>query len=300
MIDLSVVIGTFNQSPVLRHVLRSFADQTHPADRFEVIVVDSQSTDDTRAVCEETAFSFPLVYVRRGNEGKCAARNTGLRAARAANVLLTDADVLADRTLVAAHVSALVEFRGAVIVGQQYMVPAPERQRANGRPCLNAQWSRGRALSWRQFVTGNASLSREALVEAGGFDENFRGYGFEDYELGYRLAQLGVRFVFDPTAVNYHFHPVTFEADLERKREAGGAAVYFASRHPSRALRVQLGVTPLNRVLYRGVGAAGWVERACHALKDRDSAAGRFARHLLLELQYQRGAREAWRARHVS
>jgi glycosyltransferase involved in cell wall biosynthesis len=297
MIDLSVVIGTFNQAAALGHVLRSFGDQTHPADRFEVIVVDSESTDETRAVCREALYPFPLVYVRRSNDGKCAARNAGLRLARGADVLLTDGDVLADRVLVAAHVAARADYPRAVIVGQQYMVPAPERARAGGRPCLNPAWGRGRALSWRQFVTGNASLSREEMLAAGGFDEGFRGYGFEDYELGYRLARRHVPFVFDPTAINYHWHPVTFEADLARKREAGRAAVYFATRHPSRALRVQLGVTPLNRALYRGVGIAGLVERACDGWKDRDSRGGRFARHLLLELQYQRGAREAWERR---
>jgi glycosyltransferase involved in cell wall biosynthesis len=297
MIDLSVVIGTFNQAPALRHVLQSFGDQTHPADRFEVIVVDSESTDETRAVCQAPEFPFPLVYVRRNNEGKCAARNAGLRVARAEHVLLTDGDVLADRALVAAHVAAISQFAGAVVVGQQYMVPEPRRECASARPCLSPHWSRGRALSWREFVTGNASLPRAALLQAGGFDEGFRGYGFEDYELGYRLVQRGMRFVFDPTAVNYHWHPVTFASDLVRKREAGRAAVYFAARHPSRALRIQLGVTPLNRALYRGIGAAGWLERACDSLKNGDGPAGRCARHLLLELEYQRGAGEAWRAR---
>jgi glycosyltransferase involved in cell wall biosynthesis len=328
--DLSVVIGTCNQAPTLRYVLRSFADQTYPADRFEVVVIDSESTDDTAAVCEAGDCPFALVYVRKKNEGKCSARNVGLATARSGAVLLTDADVLADPTLVAAHVAALAEFPGVVVVGQQYMVDWPDHNRlqasgfrlqachelqpigsrstvargpepgarspmAAGHPCLNPRWSRGRSLSWRQFVTGNASLSRETLLEVGGFDEGFRGYGFEDYELGYRLAGRGVRFVFEPTAINYHFHPVAFESDLVRKREAGRAAVYFASRHPSRALRVHLGLTPLNRALYGRIAVFRWLERTCRALQGRQSPAGRIARHMLLEIEYQHGAREAWR-----
>lgn len=295
MIDLSVVIGTFNQAAVLSDVLRSFADQTHPADRFEVVIVDSESTDQTASLCSGRRYPFPLVYLRRKNEGKCAARNAGLHAARAERVLLTDADVVADRMLIAAHVGALADFPGAVIVGQQYLVPSASRERTCGRPCLNARWGRGRTLGWRQFVTGNASLSRTTVLDAGGFDEGFRGYGFEDYELGYRLARRGIRFVFDPTAVNYHFHPVAFEIDLLRKREAGRAAVYFASRHRSRALRIHLGLTPLNRALYGRVRPSGWIERLCGSLQHSGGAVGRAARHLLLELQYQRGAREARR-----
>lgn len=293
--DLSVVIGTCNQAPMLRCVLRSFADQTYPADRFEVVVIDSESTDDTAAVCEAGDCPFALVYVRKKNEGKCSARNVGLATARSGAVLLTDADVLADPTLAAAHAAARAEFPGVVVVGQQYMVNAPDRDRTAGRPCLNPRWGRGRSLSWRQFVTGNASLSRETVLEVGGFDEGFQGYGFEDYELGYRLAGRGVRFVFEPTAINYHFHPVALESDLVRKREAGRAAVYFASLHPSRALRVHLGLTPLNRALYGRIAVFGWLERTCRALQGRQSAAGRIARHMLLEIEYQQGAREAWR-----
>jgi glycosyltransferase involved in cell wall biosynthesis len=292
--DLSVVIGTFNQAPVLRHVLRSFADQTCPADRFEVVVVDSESTDETPAVCRPSVYPFALLYLRRANEGKCRARNAGLAAARSPAVLLTDADVLADQALVATHLAALAAFPGAVIVGQQYMVDAPDRHRTAGRPCLNPRWVRGKSLSWRQFVTGNASLSRDVLLDLGGFDEGFRGYGFEDYELGYRLAQRQVRFVFEPAAINYHFHPVAFESDLLRKHEAGRAAVYFARRHPSRALRVHLGLTPVNRALYDRIGASRWLERMCRALQHRENAAGRFAKHMLLEIAYHRGAREAW------
>ena len=297
MIDLSVVIGTFNQAPVLEQVLRSFADQTHPSERFEVVVVDSASVDDTPAVCEPTRYPFPLRYVRKPNTGKASARNVGLATAAGPIVLLSDADTIAEATLVAAHLDALDDFPGAVIVGQQFAVDGPVRSADAERACLNPHWPRGRRLSWRQFVTGNAALSRKALLDAGGFDEGFRGYGYEDYELGYRLTKRGARFVFEPSAVSYHYHPGRYRQDLVRKREAGRSAVHFARRHPSWALRFHLGLTPVNRALYGRISAEGWLLRACSRLQGRDSATGRLARHLLLEVAYQHGALEAWRER---
>ena len=288
MIDLSVVIGTFNQADALERTLRSYARQTCPMDRFEIVVVDSESADATAVVCAPAKYPFALRYVRRRNEGKSAARNTGVAAATGDLVLLTDADVTADASLVECHLDAQRDCPGAVVVGQQFMVESPEAGQAGGRPCLNPSWRRGRRLSWRQFVTGNASLERQRLTGSGGFDEQFRGYGYEDYELGYRLAQGGAAFVFEPGAINFHHHPVTFEQDLVRKEEAGRAAVHFAERHPSVRLRIHLGLTPLNRALF-GRLLPGRLGGALRHWSARDSALGRLAKHLLLECAFHRG-----------
>ena len=65
-------------------------------------------------------------------------------------------------------------------------------------------------MSWINFMTGNVSASRRALIEAGLLDEQFNGFGMEDWELGYRLYQLGARFIHEPAALAYHQeHPIS-------------------------------------------------------------------------------------------
>jgi GT2 family glycosyltransferase len=62
---------------------------------------------------------------------------------------------------------------------------------------------------WLNFLTGNVSVSRKLLTEAGLFDEQFSGHGLEDWELGYRLYLRGAKFIHDPAAVTYHQdHPL--------------------------------------------------------------------------------------------
>ena len=56
--------------------------------------------------------------------------------------------------------------------------------------------------TFRQFWTGNASVAREEIVAAGGFDPAFRRA--EDVELGARLARRGVGFRFHPAARTLH------------------------------------------------------------------------------------------------
>jgi hypothetical protein len=60
----------------------------------------------------------------------------------------------------------------------------------------------------RQFYTGNASVGRERLLAAGGFDARFKRA--EDVELAFRLWALGARFLFEPAADVLHYASRSF------------------------------------------------------------------------------------------
>ena len=70
------------------------------------------------------------------------------------------------------------------------------------------------------FNTANASLKRELLERAGGFDERF-GVGNDDVELGLRLERAGLRLHYDPDALAEHEHPTDLAATLRRMRTNG-------------------------------------------------------------------------------
>ena len=67
----SIVIATFNRSGDLRATLQSLS-ALEPDGPWEVIVVDNNSTDDTRAVVQEAAGQFPveLTYVFEDRQGR--------------------------------------------------------------------------------------------------------------------------------------------------------------------------------------------------------------------------------------
>jgi GT2 family glycosyltransferase len=297
MIEISVVIGTRNQRPTLERVLASFANQTRPGASFEVVIVDSASTDGTASLCTGRCWPFSLRYSRRENSGKAAARNDAIRQAAAALVFLTDGDVLAHPDLLASHVASQGAHPGAAIVGRQVVVDTLEEIETGGRDALRPGRREGQRLRWNELVTGNVSMPRQVLLDAGVFDEDFVGYGYEDYELGYRLARRGVPILFQPSAVNYHWHPVRFEDDLGRKREAGRSAVLFCRKHPSPWLRWRIGVHPVNRRLWGAVGEDGRLLRTCRRWAPLRSKRGRAARSILLEWAFQQGVREALNSR---
>jgi glucosyl-dolichyl phosphate glucuronosyltransferase len=90
----SIVIPTFNRAADLRDTLDSIARQA-TASPWEVIVVDNNSTDGTRAVVEHAAANFPvpLHYLFEKEQGRSAALNAGIRAAAGAIIVTTDDDV---------------------------------------------------------------------------------------------------------------------------------------------------------------------------------------------------------------
>jgi len=90
----SVVIATFNRAVDLAATLDSLAS-LRPRGDWELIVVDNNSTDGTRAVVEAAAVSFPapLRYVFEREQGRSPALNAGIRAAGGDIIVTTDDDV---------------------------------------------------------------------------------------------------------------------------------------------------------------------------------------------------------------
>src|ERR1700690_361651 len=95
--DLSVVICTYNRSESLANTLRSLSVQLLPDTlQWEVLVLDNNSRDKTRAVVEEFCREFPgrFRYVLEARQGKSHALNSGIREACGDIVAFTDDDVL--------------------------------------------------------------------------------------------------------------------------------------------------------------------------------------------------------------
>src|SRR3982750_3874969 len=90
----SVVIATYNRAADLRETLTSLAALRTLAP-WELIVVDNNSTDDTRDVVQTAAATFPvpLTYVFEQEQGRSPALNAGIRQARGEIVVTTDDDV---------------------------------------------------------------------------------------------------------------------------------------------------------------------------------------------------------------
>lgn len=93
--DVVVLIATYNRAALLGPTLDSLAS-TRTTLQWEVVVVDNNSTDDTRRVVEERIglYPVPLRYVFESRQGRSSALNAGIAATTAPVIAFTDDDVI--------------------------------------------------------------------------------------------------------------------------------------------------------------------------------------------------------------
>lgn len=293
MPEISVVIPTFNRLDTLRHVVPTLLAQDVAADRYELLICDSMSSDGTAEYLAEVASEHNNVRHLPGPYGgRGAARNAGIAAARGEVVLFNDSDILASPDLLARHLARHEAERNIAVVGWEVQVKsledyAAKRDHPETRGSLHP--ATRKKLSWLYFLTGNASVRRDDLRKVGGFDESFTGYGHEDLELGYRLAHAGVTIVYEPRAINYHCQDVPHDDQKEKMRLAGRSTVRFHRKHPNLDVRLNLGMTPLS------LGLHALLTKAPVLLGyfDRRASRSKLARDVVQQYYYVSGIKTA-------
>ncbi|MGH2373988.1 MAG: glycosyltransferase family 2 protein [bacterium] len=252
--EVSVVLPTYNDASILRHALAHLARQALPPTAFEVVVVDDGSTDETPEVVAAAGAGPARVRSVRfdRNRGRSAARNAGIRAALAPLIVFVDSDVLVRSDFLQQHMeihrsaARPVVGRGPVVLITEPEIPA--------RPPIIG-------MSPAYIDTANASVMRQALIDAGLFDEGFPAYGWEDFELGLRLKARGLPRAYSSAAVAFHVqpHPTTdsFGDWLAKEEDRARTALYLLRKHPSREARMLIQDTALQRAGHFVWGGAG-------------------------------------------
>ena len=227
-IKVSVVIPTYNRCDLLAKTLNQFTRQRMPAGEFEIIVADDGSSDDTEAVTKSFSDRLRMKYTFQEDLGfrAGAARNSGARLAAAPVLVFADTGAMVGpdflRHHLAAHGEGGVASRHAIL-GYAYnwnpamLEPLPGLVDAlstlppeevvelfkDNHDFLDDRHiyleERDFDLScyfipWSLFISLNFSVPAADFWAVGGFDEEFRGWGFEDLELGRRLFRHGLSF----------------------------------------------------------------------------------------------------------
>ena len=224
--ELSIVIATYHRAETLRRTLGYLAAQDIEPARFEVIVVDDASPDDTPRVVGEVAPRLPyeLRFLRNDvNSGPGYTQNRGIREARGRLLLITTDDVFLEPWAIRAHLEFHRAHPESEFVALGRVLQSPElRDTAlmrNWDPFRFWLLDDGQELLCYMFWACNVSCKLEFMLRHGMFREH-RGRGgavaFEDLEVGYRLSHAGMRLLHVAAAVGYHYHEYTIDGAIER------------------------------------------------------------------------------------
>jgi glycosyltransferase involved in cell wall biosynthesis len=246
--EISVIIPTHNGGWVLRRTVEALVAQDTPPDRHEILVVDDGSTDGSTDGLDALAGPTTVRVLRQAKRGRAAARNHGAAEARGHVLLFMDADVWATPGLVSAHLAHYAGSRNIGVQGRWKDHPdsltSLFMRARNVIPDTTIRRREG--MSPYHVVTRNFSVDAEAFHRVGGFDESFKGYGWEDIELGVRMVRSGVTLRFEPTALGYHYHVQGLAEARAKMHEAGVGAVYFWTKHNrERGLGLFLEILPV-------------------------------------------------------
>lgn len=212
-LDVSVVISTYNRCELLPKTLQSVLHQEAGHLRYEVIIVDNNSTDRTREVVEswQAQGHDNLRYVFEGRQGVSYGRNTGIAAARTPIVAFTDDDVFPSADWVARIASALHDYPEMDYVGGKSLAVTGTRfpRWLTG----GSHWAPIAVIDYGDseitidqtnqlcLATCNLAFRREVFTRIQPFSPEFKRS--EDYELQLRLWQAGGKGLYLPGLVVY-------------------------------------------------------------------------------------------------
>jgi glycosyltransferase involved in cell wall biosynthesis len=213
---VSIIIATYNRANLLPATIESVLQQRFQD--FDVIVVDDGSTDGTEQALQP--YRDHLFYIRQDNCGPSAARNTGVKIARAPWIAIQDSDDLCAPNYLdslygfaSAHQDCGMVFaNGAYLGGKQHnretIIPSAKSSR------LAAQGVRLEDLFEKSIVRLQASLISKACYDAiGGHDESLRIS--MDLDLAFRILMRYPVAYLDDVVFYYRKH----EGNIGRNQE---------------------------------------------------------------------------------
>lgn len=230
---ISVVIPVYNRARLLELVLHPLFEQTYPRNRYEIIVVDDGSTDDSASQAETLGRSWGgnFMVLRQHNQGPGAARNTGIKAASGDLVACIDSDCEAEPQwldILAAEINKTQAdaIGGPIIVGN--------RQNRVCRYYAAAEFYRPRMQNGEveYLITGNVIFRRAAILDVGGFEHSGM-LASDDVDLSYRLKKAGHQLAMSQRGSVIHYgDPTTLRAFWRRLFQHGYYSVPLARRWP--------------------------------------------------------------------
>jgi glycosyltransferase involved in cell wall biosynthesis len=236
----SVIIPTYNRKNSVLRTLDSLGQQTLSTDRFEVVVVDDGSTDDTSSIAGRQ-YPFTFRYLCQKNQGATAARNYGAATSQAEILVFIDDDMTVSPQTLEAFAEKLSQRTKILATGA-----IKKRSSENASvytPVVLTMAAHSlvtREDAEVQFVHCNSELlacKRSDFYDIGMFQDPTGGHGWpnwDDVDFGYRAHLKGYKLLgtIKAKAEHWDYSIASRTAACQRFYRTGRSAVWLLNRHP--------------------------------------------------------------------
>jgi len=223
--SISIIICTYNRCESLKDTLSSLAElKSNDQFNWEVIIVDNNSSDQTRSVVEEQqpAFNDRLRYIYESEQGLSCARNRGIKEAKGEIIVFTDDDVLVDENWLKYICEGYEQDDPDCLFGK--ILPKWQDCIAPNWLIENKKYLTNLAIldhgdkkevvttKDKHFFGANFSIKKDVFRNGFEFDEKFGIKGEkrmqgDDTELFYYLVSNKKKIIYEPKSLVWHVIP---------------------------------------------------------------------------------------------
>ena len=231
---ISIIIPVYNRPQDIKACLDSLLRVDYPADKFEIIVVDDASTDETPDVVSR----YPVDMIKnKENRQAPYSRNLGAKMARGEILAFIDSDCLADRTWLRELVPAFKDQKIAAVGGivESYYHTRPLDRYEQVRSSLKmGLWPKRSANNNPFFYVPSCNLMvrRDVFLQTGGFDESL--VVGEDVDLCWRVRDGGWHIDYLPFGRVFHRHRNRLTVFCRRRFDYGTSEPLLNRLYPHR------------------------------------------------------------------
>lgn len=241
---ISIMLPVRNEAKFIESTLEQLYRQDYDKNRYEVLIGDGESDDDTVAIANDFALQHPDFKLRVINNPKrrsSAARNLAIENAQGDYVLLIDGHVhIPTATLLSNYGRAAID-QNAKVIGRPQPLNPPgisqfQRTLALARSSFLAHSGESFIYSdhagWTSPISIGVMYHKSIFTKVGLFDENFDAA--EDLEFNYRLEKAGYQcYTSSDFTVNYYPRENLTGLFKQMQRYGYGRAL-FINKHPER------------------------------------------------------------------
>ncbi|MFA5136546.1 MAG: glycosyltransferase family 2 protein [Patescibacteria group bacterium] len=230
----SIVVLNYQGEKFLQQTISSVLDINYPREKYEIIVVDNASTDQSRSIIDQLAtdnlpagrqgHQLTTIYLSK-NLGFSAGNNVGVRRSKGEYVILLNNDCTVDKNWLKELVTVTEKDKNIFAVNPKVYLHKTRKIQNAGIRIFSNGYAQDRGAVPRNNIQeyeedkgqydkeeeidaacAVATLYRKAILEKIGlFDERFFLY-YEDVEISERAKKYGYKIMYSPKAIAYHKH----------------------------------------------------------------------------------------------
>ncbi|MEI2399013.1 MULTISPECIES: glycosyltransferase family 2 protein [Paenibacillus] len=234
---VTIMVPAHNEGVVISKTVESLLALDYPHDRYEIIVINDNSSDNSAELLGDIQRRNPqrnLIIINTdavtGGKGKSNALNIGFTRSRGELIAIYDADNTPERTALRYLVAEIMNDStlGAVIGKfRTRNRDASLLTRFINIETLSFQWM-AQAGRWKLFklctIPGTNFIMRRSIVESiGGWDVKAIA---EDTEISFRIYMMGYRIKFQPKSVTWEQEPQTVKVWFKQRTRWAKGNIY--------------------------------------------------------------------------